>query len=382
MTTILMTTSAQGDAWTFSMELCAALRPYGVNIALATLGSALSPDQRSQLAGHSHVQLHESTCRSYGMDDTWDQFEDAENWLLDLEREIQPDIIHLNDLIHGGLPWRTPVLLVVHSCFLSWWQAVKKQPPPSAQRQRYNDLVKHSVQRATMVVAPSTAMLAKLYSTYGSIPEGTVIVNGRSFPGLLPAPELKVPVMEPLVFSSGSTWDEAKNIGALAGIADKIPWRICVAGAADRITDSAPANFRTLGPLSDDKLALWLARASIYAAPVHYEPYGFAMIEAARAGCALVLGNVDSLRELWGDAAEYVDPDDPDDLLRTINHLIDRPQRLREMMERAWRRAQRYSGSRMAAGYMHCYRLLQETHVPVLHPEWQIHERPLTGIQP
>lgn len=382
MIKLLMTTSAQSDAWTFSMELCAALRPYGVNIALAATGRSLSPAQRQQATGHFHVQLFENTGRPSAMEESWDQVEDAGSWLLELESEIQPDIIHLNDLTHGSLPWRAPVLLVVHSCVLSWWQAVKKQPPPPAQRQRYYELVKEGVQRAAMVVTPSSAMLAKLYNICGSIPEGTVIVNGRSFPGLLPAPELKVPVMEPLIFSSGSTWEEANNIGILARIADQIPWRICVAGEVNLAADRTPANFRTLGLLPDDKLAYWLARASIYAAPVHYEPAGFAMLEAARAGCALVLGNVDSLRELWGDAAEYVDPDDPEDLLRTINHLIDRPQRLREMMERAWRRAQRYSSSRMAAGYMHCYRLLQETHVPVLYPEWQIHERPITGIQP
>lgn len=371
MMKILMTADTVGGVWTYSMELCAALRPYGVNIALATMGGAPSAQQRLQVARMPHVQLYESNYRLCWMQDPWDDVEQAGEWLLALERRIAPDIVHLNDLAHGGLNWNSPVLLVGHSCVLSWWDAVKKKPAPAPDWQRYFDVINRSVQRASMIVAPTSAMLAALLRHYGPAQASTVIVNGRDFPGLLPAPELKVPVMEPLIFTAGRLWDEAKNIGALASIADELPWRVCMAG--DNADPNGGANefhnLRTLGFLPEDKLAQWLARTSIYVAPAHYEPFGLAILEAARAGCALVLGDIPSLREVWGDAAEYVDPDDPEALLRTINGLIDNPARLRQMIERAWRRAQRYSSSRMAAGYMHCYQTLRETHVPMLYPD-------------
>lgn len=384
---ILMTTGATGGIWTYSLELCTALRPYGVNIALVVMGAGsiagggLSAQQRQQIIDLRHVELFESSHPLFGMEESLDELEAAGQWLLDLEQKIQPDIVHLNDLVHGGLAWQAPVLMVAHSCVMSWWRAVKKQPAP-AQWQSYRELVRQSLQRASMVAAPTSTMLANICNLYGSMQSGIVIVNGRSFPGLLPAPELKVPVMDPLVFCVGRLSDEAKNIGALAKIAERLPWRICVAGEAgpEHNMAPAPANLRKLGFLSEDKLAQWLARASIYAAPAHYEPFGLSILEAARAGCALVLGNIPSLREIWGDAAEYVDPDDPNDLLRALIHLIDHPQRLREMMERAWRHSQRYSGSRMAAGYMHCYRLLQDSHIPVLYPERETYQRRLTGV--
>jgi glycogen(starch) synthase len=360
MMKILMTSGTAGGVWTYSMELCAALRPYGVSIALATMGKPLSAQQRQQVARLPQVQLFESHYRLCWMENPWEDVAAAGRWLMALEREFQPDIVHLNDLAHGGLDWQAPVLLVAHSCVLSWWHSVRKQPAPAAQWQRYREVVANSIRRASAVCAPTSAMLANLRCHYGPLQNASVIVNGRSFPGLLPAPELKVPVMEPLILCAGRLWDEAKNIAALGRVADQVPWRICVAGDGD------PGNPRLhrLGFLSEDRLAHWLARASIYAAPAYYEPFGLAILEAARAGCALVLGNIPSLREVWGDAAEYVDPDDPDDLQRTLNGLIDRPQRLREMMERAWRRAQRYSDTRMAAGYMHCYRRLQDAPIP------------------
>lgn len=390
MMKILMTTSTAGGVWTYSVELCTALRPYGVTIALVAMThktegthaiGGLSVQQRQQIKDLEHVELFETGHPLCGMDESRDEVDAAGQWLLDLEQQIQPDLVHLNDLVHGGLAWQAPVLLVAHTCVLSWWRAVKKHAAP-AQWHPYRELVKNSLQRASMVAAPTSTMLANLCNLYGSMQSGIVIVNGRSFPGLLPAPELKVPVMDPLVFCVGRLSDEAKNIGALTQIADRLPWRVCVAGESEAEYKPAPvpANVRKLGYLSDDKLAHWFARASIYAAPAHYEPFGLSILEAARAGCALVLGDIPSLREIWGDAAEYVDPDDPNDLLRALNHLIDHPQRLREMMERAWRHSQRYSSSRMAAGYMHCYRLLQDAHIPVLYPERETYQRPLAGV--
>jgi hypothetical protein len=57
---------------------------------------------------------------------------------------------------------------------------------------------------------------------------------------------------------------------------------------------------RCLGPLEASELAGWMHRAAIYALPARYEPFGLSALEAAQAGCALVLGDLSSLREVWG----------------------------------------------------------------------------------
>src|SRR3546814_15476866 len=48
----------------------------------------------------------------------------AGDWLMTLARELRPDLIHLNGYAHAALPWRSPVVVVAHSCVLSWWRAV------------------------------------------------------------------------------------------------------------------------------------------------------------------------------------------------------------------------------------------------------------------
>ena len=103
----------------------------------------------------------------------------------------------------------------------------------------------------------------------------------------------------------GPPGDEAKNIHTLAAAAEGLPWRVRVAGAK---TDPSghlrlPENVEYCGRLSAADVADQMALASIYCLPARYEPFGLSVLEAALAGCALVLGDIPSLRENWKDAA-------------------------------------------------------------------------------
>ena len=91
--------------------------------------------------------------------------------LLGLEAQVQPDVIHLNDFAHGDLPFRAPVLVVGHSCVLSWWEAVKKTELP-AEWLRYRNAVRTGIRAAEAVVAPSAAMLRDLERHYGPFARG------------------------------------------------------------------------------------------------------------------------------------------------------------------------------------------------------------------
>ena len=89
-----------------------------------------------------------------------------------------------------------------------------------------------------------------------------------------------------------------------------------------------------------------------------YEPFGLAALEAGSAGCALVLGNIPSLHEVWGDAAAYVDPDDDDALAHELRRLIEDAPARSGLARRARVRAQRYTPEAMANGYLDVYERL------------------------
>ena len=112
---------------------------------------------------------------------------------------------------------------------------------------------------------------------------------------------------------------------------------------------------KMLGCLEAGDVAQWLARASIYAFPARYEPFGLSVLEAARAECALVLGRVPSLLENWAGVARFVDPEDPLELRRAILDLIVDERSRRRMARAAQLRARSFRASAMAGEYARVY---------------------------
>lgn len=352
-----MTADPVGGVWTVALELCAQLALHGVRVTLATLGAPLTAAQRSAAAALPGVDLQESTFRLEWMAEPWADLEEAGHWLLRLEREHRPDVVHLNHLVHGDLPWRAPVLITGHSCVASWWRAVHGAPLPM-EWTTYKLRVKRSLQAAAFVSAPTQAMLSQLCRYYGPLPRTAVVPNGRDRTGFSRSRHNK----EHLVLSAGRLWDAAKNAQALAVVAPLVDWPICIAGETvspdGRWTEIAGTNLHLLGTLAPQELASWYARAAIYALPARYEPFGLTALEAALSGCVLLLGDIPSLREVWGDAACYVEPDDHSRLRDRLSTLIWNGAERTQLAARAAEVAARLSSEGMAQGYLRLYRKL------------------------
>jgi glycogen(starch) synthase len=207
------------------------------------------------------------------------------------------------------------------------------------------------IQSADEVVAPSRWMLEAVRRLY-AITSGRVIPNGRS-------PEAFIPEAKShLIFAAGRIWDAAKNLLALDQVAENLPWPVYIAGdtalpgGGDRVTTQ---HCHTLGRLSAEEVATWLRRAGIYAFPAKYEPFGLSVLEAALAGCALVLSDLSTLRELWDGAGVFIDPEDHCTLERVLKSLIGDQALRTALAMRARRRALRLTPHRMAQAYLEVY---------------------------
>jgi glycogen synthase len=346
---VLMTADAVGGVWDYALQLAEGLGTCGVEVTLATMGPLPRADQRAAAREVAGLRLVESDCRLEWAEQPWDDVARAGSWLLELEAQAQPDIIHLNGYAHGALAWNAPALVVAHSCVCSWWSAVRGADAPE-EWAAYRRAVREGLRAASAVVAPSAAMLHALSAHYGAI-TGTVVPNGRD------AAQFHTGPKEPLVLSAGRLWDEAKNVAALASIAHGLAWPVALAGetlnAPGEPVPDGPVEY--LGRLSSADLRSWMARASIYAMPARYEPFGLSILEAGLSGCALVLGDIPSLREHWDGAAAFVAPDDREALRSAIEGLIDSPARRSELGRRARDRGQEFTVGRMADAYRRLY---------------------------
>ena len=72
-------------------------------------------------------------------------------------------------------------------------------------------------------------------------------------------------------------------------------------------------------------------------------------------GCALVLGDIESLRENWDEAAVFVPPNDAAALKATLNELIVKPSLRAEWGAKARARAARFTSECMAEEYLRAY---------------------------
>jgi glycosyltransferase involved in cell wall biosynthesis len=321
---VLMTADAVGGVWTYANDLAGAL---DAEVTIATMGPP--PLERGD-----HVLV--STYALEWQDDPWEDVDRAGAWLLELEEELEPDVVHLNGYAHGALPWRAPVVVVAHSDVVSWWWAVHGEPPPE-RYDPYRSAVEAGLRAADAVVAPTHAVLGDLGRHYRLPRRRVVVPNGSAF---RPAPAAK----DPFVLALGRYGDAAKNLPAVERARAACPWPLVAAGDGT-----------ALGRLDRAQVQSLLGRAAVFVAPALYEPFGLGILEAARSGCALVLGDIPSLRELWCEAALFAPPDD-DEAVAAAVRLVTCDAELRaELAERARRRAARYSVEAMAAGYARVY---------------------------
>jgi glycosyltransferase involved in cell wall biosynthesis len=117
-----------------------------------------------------------------------------------------------------------------------------------------------------------------------------------------------------------------------------------------------PAHLRALGQLEGRVLSERLSGAAVYVSTARYEPFGLGVLEAAQAGCALVLAGIPTLRELWTGAALFVDPTDDAALATILDRLLDDPARCAELGAAAAERAASYGLDAMVDGMMEIYR--------------------------
>jgi glycosyltransferase involved in cell wall biosynthesis len=319
---VLMTADTVGGVFTYASDLASAL---DAEVVLATIG----PRRASR---------HHRDLRLEWMEDPWDDVAAAEDWLLELEERERPAVVHLNGYAHGAAPFRAPKLVAGHSCVLSWWRAVHGCEAPPAW-DRYRDAVRAGIEGADAVIAPTAWMLDQLEALYGPLPARSRVVHNGSA-----APRADGP-KERFVLGAGRFWDDAKNLAALDEAAAGLDAPVLLAGDTG---GRAPRYARTIGPLAPAALAGFRERAAVFAAPARYEPFGLAILEAARAGCSLVLGDIPPLRELWEGAARFVDPADPEALRAALEEALAEPRPAAD-------RAARYSLAAMADGHRAVY---------------------------
>jgi glycosyltransferase involved in cell wall biosynthesis len=357
---LFMTADAVGGVWQYALDLAQGLVDYGVETTLAVLGPGPDRDQVAAAGAVPGLRLVETELPLDWTAVTPDEVRKAGGALAVLADASGADIVHLNSASLGaGGRFRAPVVIVCHSCIATWWDAVRTGPVPEDFLWRAR-LVQQGYRAADALIAPTAAFADATRRTYGLRTPPQVVHNGRSVATHRPdRPSLSAC----FAFTAGRLWDEGKNLAALDRAAGRTSVPIVAAGPTEGPNGARIelSHVKTLGRLGDNDIARWLRASPVFVSTALYEPFGLAVLEAAQAGCPLVLSDIPSFRELWDGAAIFVPPDDDRAIAAALERTI-KDAKLREKLEEAAReRALDYSVETMAAGVFDIYRPLLST---------------------
>jgi glycogen synthase len=351
---ILMTTDTVGGVWCYSLDLASYLiKSHQIDVVLLSMGPALKKNQQEQIQKVRKLKSFHFTGKLEWMEGCEDDLQDAGVWIKSIYEKEKPDIIHFNHYAHVDMDWDCPVVCVAHSCMATWWKAVKNEILPES-FDAYFRLVNTAFLKSNTVVAPSQSILNDIQNVYSFSTPSYIIPNGIDKP--FPFANEK----NPILFTMGRLWDEAKNLDLILKAAPMIKADIYIAGERDEVGEVSE-NVHFLGSLDRKQVFNWLRMSKIFALPVKYEPFGLSFLEAAHHKCTLIGGDIASLREIWGDAMLYSPTNDPKAFADLCNHVLEHEEVALKMGEKSFITAQKYSLANMTESYVEIYQQLLHT---------------------
>ena len=342
---MLLTTDAVGGVWRYTLDLA---RGMGTPPMIAVLGPPPSTAQRDEAAG---LRLIET---GLPLDWTADSPADLAGTVTQLRRLAEREAVssvHLHaPALAGAQRWSMPLIAVAHSCVATWWAAVRTGPLPDDLAWRA-EATCIGLDVADAVVAPTAAHADATTRAYG-FTKIAVVHNGA--PPSKPSPSERGVGERGAtrsILTAGRLWDDGKNATALDQAAPALDAPIRAAGpiTGPNGAQARLANLDLLGTLDSQAMRRAYAEAPVFASLARYEPFGLSVLEAAQAGCRLVLSDIPSFRELWDGVARFV-PLDADPVPALGAALADTGD------DGAAERAGRYTLERMVEGTVDLHR--------------------------
>lgn len=344
MTRLLMTADAVGGVWQYATGLAAALAPRFKTV-LAVMGPP-PPEAACEAAERAGVRLvHTGLPLDWlAVDET--AIRSSAAAIADVAAECRADIVHLNTPALAGLArFPAPAIAVAHSDLATWWACMEGSALPADFAWRAQ-LTAQGLAAAARVVAPSASYGEALHRAFRLSVAPSVVHNGR------------VPLDLPPAFSRaealtvGRLWDRSKGMAVLDRSAMRLSVPLLAAGPLEgpRGESVYIRHARALGTVDEKGLAGLLAGRPVFVSAARYEPFGLAVLEAAQAGCALVLSDIPTFRELWEGAACFVPAQDDAGFAAAIEALIGDPARRHALGEAARLASAPFTVQAMAAG--------------------------------
>ena len=350
---VLMTVDAVGGVWTYALDLATGLAAAGIRTSLAVLGPSPAADQVAEASAIPGLTLIDTSLPLDWTAADAETLDRAAASIRALAEDLAVDLVHLNaPALAGPERFAQPVISVAHSCLATWWSAVRRGPPPEDFRWRIQAHWRGLV-ASDAVITPSGAFADETLRAY-EIVRPFVVRNGRRAEPMAPE-QTRFGVV-----TTGRLWDDGKDIETLDRAAARltVPLKAIGPQGGPHGEHRGLRQARPLGRLPAEAVRIELRSAAVFTSASLYEPFGLGVLEAAQAGCALVLSDIPTFRELWDGVALFAPPRDDAAFAEAIQTLCDDTEQRQALADAARRRAARFSVEAMTAGVLDVYATL------------------------
>jgi glycosyltransferase involved in cell wall biosynthesis len=349
---VFATSDTVGGVWTYALDLAQGLAAQGIATTLAILGPGPDRTQIAQAETVPDLRWIETGLPLDWTAESPAMLAAAGRALGAFAAASDAVLVHLNaPAFAAARPFRQPVVGVLHSCLATWWQAVRTGPLPEDFAWR-TEMLREGLAACGALITPSAAYGERVASVY-ALPRPFIVHNGRS-----PSAAAQPRARKPIAITAGRLWDAGKNVGVLDAAAQQLAAPLVAIGPlvgpnGERV---ALRHAQPLGAMSATELRAQLAEASVFVSAASYEPFGLTVLEAAQAGCALLLADIPTFRELWNGAARFVPAENSAAFSSAIQRLLDDPDECRRRGAAAQRRAEAYTMEATVRGVLDVYR--------------------------
>lgn len=287
------------------------------------------------------------------------------------------DLIHYTNFNHPVF-CRTPFVVTIHDMIMSLYPVGRKQSNP-IRKFAYDYIMKHAARAAKKVIVPSVASKEDVIKMLGAKREDVIVTyeavdaeyegktNEKIRKEILAQYKLEEPY---LMFVS--QWRPHKGIIPLLEAYeilrekydDKVDLLIGGKHNADFPEIMAKVGevqekvggVVTPGFIPEEDLPALYDGAMIYVLSSLYEGFCLTHLEAMAAGVPVATSNTSCMPEVLQDAAEYFDPQDPHNIARVLDRLINDESRRKELVKLGKEQVKKYSWKRMAGETLQIYR--------------------------
>ena len=244
---------------------------------------------------------------------------------------------------------------------------------------RSMEVLRRNVRSGAVIHASSHATARELAESFPLAHVQVVHLGGPSFRDHC-STDTDSPDLRSLIGSDGpyalavGTVEKRKNLPVLVRAfastrAARSGIRLVIAGSpgddsatlAATVSGLDPENRRlvsVLGRVGDEELQTLYRRAQIVVYPSLDEGFGFPILEAMSWGVPVLASNRGSIPEIAGDAAELIDPQNPDAIAAGLDQLLSDSVRRRDLTESGRERCSRFTWKAAADGLIQLYESL------------------------